>query len=175
MNPATAARTEDPPPYAPPTGATAALTAEEDDILARARSIIARRASVARLRYAATSPQVLKDWLMVRLGGLTTSEEFHCVYLDSQSRILVMECAAVGTLDRVHLYPREIAKRALELGAAAVVLAHNHPSGIPEPSRSDERLTQTMKTALGALDIRVLDHMIVGGDQVVSFAERGLL
>ena len=80
-----------------------------------------------------------------------------------------------GTLTQTSVYPREVAKRALELGAASVILAHNHPSGTAEPSRADEFLTQTLQRALALLDVRVLDHLVVGRGQVVSFAERGLL
>jgi DNA repair protein RadC len=80
-----------------------------------------------------------------------------------------------GTLTQTSVYPREVLKRALQLGAAALVLAHNHPSGVAEPSRADEFLTQQLKTALAFIDVRVLDHMVVGRTGVVSFAERGLL
>ena len=97
------------------------------------------------------------------------------LFLDAQSRLVRLEEMFRGTLTQTSVYPREIVKRALELGAAAVILAHNHPSGAAEPSRADEFLTQTLKSALALVDVRVLDHLVVGQASVVSFAERGLL
>jgi DNA repair protein RadC len=97
------------------------------------------------------------------------------MFLDSQQRLLKLEEMFRGTLTQTSVYPREVVKRALELHAGAVVLAHNHPSGAAEPSRADEFLTQTLKSALALIDVRVLDHLIVGHGEVVSLAERGLL
>ena len=97
------------------------------------------------------------------------------VFLDAQNRLLVLEELFRGSLTQTSVYPRDVVKRALDLHAAAVILAHNHPSGVCEPSRADEMLTQTLKSALALVDIRVLDHLIVGRADVVSFAERGLL
>ncbi len=116
----------------------------------------------------------MKDYLRLQLGA-RPHEVFAVRFVDAQHRLLAMEEMFRGTLTQTSVYPREVARRALELGAAAVVLAHNHPSGAAEPSRADEYLTQALKSALGLLDVRVLDHLVVGRDSVVSFAERGLL
>ena len=97
------------------------------------------------------------------------------LFLDGQHRLLRLEEMFHGTLTQTSVYPREVLRRALSLNAGAVVLAHNHPSGLAEPSRADEYLTQTLKTALQMIDVRVLDHIIVGQGQVVSLAERGLM
>ena len=97
------------------------------------------------------------------------------LFLDAQNRLLVAEELFRGTLTQTSVYPREVVKRALALNAAGVILAHNHPSGVAEPSRSDEMLTATLRQALALVDVRVLDHLIVAGAAMVSFAERGLL
>ena len=97
------------------------------------------------------------------------------LFLDAQHRLLQFDEMFRGTLTQTSVYPREVVRRALALNAAAVILAHNHPSGVAEPSRADEFLTQSLKSALQLVDVRVLDHMVVGRTQVVSFAERGLL
>lgn len=137
---------------------------------------IARRALAQRLAELPLfdSPQSLRDYLRLKLGYLE-HEVFAVLFLDTQHRLLVMEEMFRGTLTQTSVYPREVVKRALQLGAAAVVLAHNHPSGLAEPSRADEFLTQSLKAALGLVDVRVLDHLVVGRDATVSFAERGLL
>ena len=100
---------------------------------------------------------------------------FAALFLDSQHRLIALEELFRGTLSQTSVYPREVALRALHHHAAAVVLAHNHPSGSVQPSRADEVLTQTLKTALALLDVRVLDHVIVGPGQALSMAEQGLL
>jgi DNA repair protein RadC len=100
---------------------------------------------------------------------------FAVLFLDSQHRLIVLEPMFRGTLTQTSVYPREVVKRALALNAGAVILAHNHPSGAAEPSRADEYLTQTLKAALALVDVRVLDHLVVGRGRVTSFAERGLL
>ena len=119
-------------------------------------------------------PEQVKNYLQLQLGG-RGFEVFAVMFLDSQQRLLKLEEMFRGTLTQTSVYPREVVKRALELHAGAVVLAHNHPSGAAEPSRADEFLTQTLKSALALIDVRVLDHLIVGHNEVVSFAERGLL
>ena len=119
-------------------------------------------------------PQRVKDYLALELGALD-QEVFAAVFLDAQHRLLRFERLFQGTLSQASVYPREVVRRALALNAAAVVLAHNHPSGVAEPSRADEFLTQTLKSALALVDVRVLDHVVVGRGQVVSMAERGLL
>lgn len=120
------------------------------------------------------SPTRVKDFLQMQLGG-HEREVFAVMFLDAQHQLVLMEEMFSGTLTQTAVHPREIVKRAVEVNAAAVVLAHNHPSGVAEPSRADEHLTQTLIAALKLIDVKVLDHMVVGRSQVVSFAERGLL
>ena len=120
------------------------------------------------------APQRAKDYLRMQIGG-RSHEVFAVMFLDAKSQLIRFEEMFRGTLTHTAVYPREVVKRALELGAAGVVLAHNHPSGVAEPSRADEFLTQTLKSALALVDVRVIDHLVVGRGQVVSFAERGLL
>ena len=120
------------------------------------------------------SPGKVKEYVALQLGA-RAHEVFAVIFLDAQSRLIALEEMFRGTLAQTSVYPREVVKRALELGAAAVILAHNHPSGAAEPSRADEFLTQTLKSALALVDVRVLDHLVVGQGSVVSFAERGLL
>jgi DNA repair protein RadC len=120
------------------------------------------------------SPQRVKDYLGLQLGG-RTQEVFAVLFLDVQHRLLALEEMFRGTLSQTSVYPREVVRRALALNAGAVVLAHNHPSGAAEPSRADEFLTQTLRSALQLVDVRVLDHIVVGQGQTVSMAERGLL
>lgn len=120
------------------------------------------------------SPQALRDWLKLRCAGLE-HEIFLALYLDAQHRLIADVEVFRGTLTQTSVYPREIVKQALGHNAAAVAFAHNHPSGLTEPSRADEFLTLNLKTALGLVDVRVLDHFVVAADGLVSFAERGLL
>ena len=120
------------------------------------------------------SPQLVKDYLQMRLGNLP-HEVFAVVFLDAQQRLIACEELFRGTLTQTSVYPREVLKRALELNAAAVILSHNHPSGVLEPSRADELLTQTLKSSLNMVDIRVLDHVVVSRGGALSFAERGLI
>jgi DNA repair protein RadC len=137
---------------------------------------IARRALVQPLSAAPVfdHPQAVKDYVALQLRGLP-HEVFAVLFLDSQHRLLAMEELFRGTLAQTSVYPREVVKRALALNAGAAILAHNHPSGAAEPSRADEFLTTSIKGALQLVDVRLLDHLVVGGADVVSFAERGLL
>ena len=137
---------------------------------------LARRSLAQQLseRSAFGSPQQVKDYLRLQLAE-REHEVFAVLFLDSQHRLLVCDEMFRGTLTQTSVYPREVVKRALALNASAVILAHNHPSGVAEPSRADEFLTQTLKSALQLVDVRVLDHLVVARTQVVSFAERGLL
>ncbi|MEO7056782.1 MAG: DNA repair protein RadC [Caldimonas sp.] len=137
---------------------------------------LARRSVASELaaRPVFDSPARVKEYASLQLAG-RDHEIFAVLFLDAQSRLIRLEEMFRGTLTQTSVYPREVVKRALELGAAAVILAHNHPSGAAEPSRADEYLTQTLKTALALVDVRVLDHLVVGHGAVVSFAERGLL
>ncbi len=120
------------------------------------------------------APQRVKDYVALKLGG-RAQEVFALLFLDSQHRLLALDEMFSGTLTQTSVYPREVVKAALARNAAAVILAHNHPSGVAEPSRADEYLTAQLKAALALVDVRVLDHLIVGRGQVVSLAERGLL
>ncbi len=137
---------------------------------------LARRSLAQRLaqRTVLSSPQQVKDFLRLQLAH-EGQEVFAVMFLDVQNQLIRFEEMFRGTLSQTSVYPREIVKRALALQASAVILAHNHPSGTAEPSRADEFLTQTLKQALQLIDVRVIDHLVVGGDQAISFAERGLL
>ena len=142
-----------------------------DEVLQHARRVLSQR-----VRRGATmsSPEAVKDYLRVHLG--TLEHEVFCVlFLDAQHRIIEFRQMFRGTVSQTSVYPREVVKVALALNAAAAVMAHNHPSGTAEPSRADEFLTQALKTALALVDVRVLDHLIVAGAEVRSFAEYGLL
>ena len=120
------------------------------------------------------NPTAVKQFAALAIGALGF-EVFAVLFLDNQHRLLKHEEMFRGTLTQTSVYPREVVRRALELNSAAVIFAHNHPSGTAEPSRADEFLTQSLKAALQLVDVRVLDHLVVGRGQVVSFAERGLL
>ena len=120
------------------------------------------------------SPSDTRRFLQYHLGS-RSREIFTCLFLDSQHRVQRCEDLFFGTLDGAAVYPREVAVRALQYGAAAVIFAHNHPSGVAEPSSADRRITERLCAALSLLDIRVLDHIIVGSGQEYSFAEQGLL
>jgi len=120
------------------------------------------------------SPDRVKDYLRLHLAHLP-HEVFAVLFVDAQHRLLKFEEMFRGTLTQTSVYPREVVRRAMELHAGAVILAHNHPSGLAEPSRADEFLTQSLKSALQLVDVRVLDHLVVARSGVVSFAERGLL
>lgn len=121
------------------------------------------------------SPQAVRDWLRLKLARLP-HEVFVVLLLDSQNRLLHFEELFRGTLTQTSVYPREVVKLALKWNAAGVILAHNHPSGVAEPSRADEALTAALKQALALVDVRVLDHFVIAGPaQPLSFAERGLL
>ena len=123
---------------------------------------------------ALSSPQAVRDYLRLKLQG-RGHEVFVAVFLDAQNRVIEVEEMFRGTLTQTSVFPREIVKRALHHNAAAIIFAHNHPSGVAEPSRADEALTQTLKHTLALVDVKVLDHFVVGGDAAMSFAERGLL
>ncbi len=121
-----------------------------------------------------STPQAVKDYLSLTLGHLE-HEVFFVLFLDARNRLLAADEMFRGTLTQTSVYPREIAKRALTHNAAAAILAHNHPSGNPDPSQADRMLTRALKEALALVDVQVLDHIIVAGRQTRSFAEHGLL
>ncbi|MCU0957175.1 MAG: DNA repair protein RadC [Hydrogenophaga sp.] len=137
---------------------------------------LARRALAQELqsRPLFDSPRAVRDYLQLQIGA-RAHEVFAVLYLDSQNRLIALEELFRGTLTQTSVYPREVVLRALHHHAAAVVLTHNHPSGVAEPSRADESLTQSLKAALSLVDVRVLDHFIVTRNQAVSMAEMGLV
>jgi len=137
---------------------------------------LARRSIEGRLKAtsALTSPGAVRDFLRMTLGR-QPHEVFVCLWLDAQHRVIGCEESFRGTLTQTSVYPREIVKAGLKANAAAVIFAHNHPSGAAQPSRADELLTRNLKDALALVEIKVLDHFVVAGSQAISFAERGLL
>ena len=142
-----------------------------DEIIAGARHALAIR---VRKGTALTSPKLVRDYLTMRLAP-RECEFFSVLFLDNRHRLI--RCADLfrGTIDGASVHPREVVKEALARNAAAVILAHNHPSGVAEPSHADELITTRLKEALALVDIRVLDHVIVGDGGYVSMAEKGLI
>ena len=128
----------------------------------------------ARQRPALSSPSAVRDFLRLSIGS-REHETFVVLSLDAQHRVIDAAELFRGTLTQTAVYPREILKHVLRHNAAAVIFAHNHPSGVAQPSQADELLTRTLKDALALVDVRVLDHFIVAGNQTMSFAERGLI
>jgi DNA repair protein RadC len=121
-----------------------------------------------------TSPEATRDYLKSKLFGLA-QEVFACLFLDNRHRIIRYEELFYGTIDGASVHPREVVRRVIETNAAAVIFAHNHPSGVAEPSQADLRITQRLKDALALIEVRVLDHLIIGEGRGTSLAERGLL
>jgi DNA repair protein RadC len=121
-----------------------------------------------------SSPSAVRDFLRLQLQGRPV-EIFVGIFLDAQNRVIEVEELFAGTLTQTSVFPREVVRRALHHNAAGMIFAHNHPSGVTEPSHADENLTQALKQALALVDVRVLDHFIVGRGAILSFAERGLL
>ena len=126
------------------------------------------------IEVAIEDPAVSRALFMDFIGG-REHEVFAVAYLDTRHRVIKLEVAFKGTIDGATVYPRVVATRALELGAAAVLLGHNHPSGVPEPSLADQAITRRLKDALALLDVKVLDHVVVGNNETVSMAERGMV
>lgn len=143
----------------------------QDQTIRRALKILEDR---AREQDALTSPAAVRGYLRLKLAD-RQHEVFVCVFLDARNRVLAFEELFRGTLTQTSVYPREVVKEALAKNAAAVILCHNHPSGVAEPSIQDQALTRTLTEALGLVDVKVLDHFIVAGATALSFAERGLL
>jgi DNA repair protein RadC len=144
----------------------------DDEVIRLAVSILQHRFGLKRTHL--NSPGTVRDYLVLTLTG-REHEQFCCVYLDAQNRVIAFEELFRGTLTQTSIYPREIVKRALAHNAASLIFAHNHPSGIAEPSRSDEALTQSLKQSLALIDVKVLDHFIIGEGVALSMAERGLI
>jgi DNA repair protein RadC len=149
-----------------------ATTSEDDD------EVIVSAVGILRARFKErdvfAKPDAVKDYLRLQAQGLT-HEVFAVMYLDAHNRLIEYERMFRGTLTQTSVYPRELVKQALARNAASVVLHHNHPSGICQPSRSDEALTQALKAALALVDVRVLDHVITSDEGALSMAESGLL
>lgn len=146
--------------------------ADQDD------AIIAQALEILRKRYARGakigSPTDLRKYLALKFGDLE-HEAFSVIYVDTQHQIIAHDVEFTGTLDSCSVYPREIVKAAIRHNCSAVILAHNHPSGSAEPSRADRSITDQLKSSLDLIGVRVLDHIVTGGDTTVSFAERGWL
>ncbi|MCK9608936.1 MAG: DNA repair protein RadC [Methylomonas sp.] len=142
-----------------------------EDIVAMANRLIKRKFARGR---AMTSPTEAAAYLPAQMASYE-HETFWALFLDNQHRILAFEKLFTGTLASASVYPREVVKRSLQLNAAAIIFAHNHPSGAAVPSQSDKDITQKLKDALALIEVVVLDHFIVGGDDVTSLAEQGLL
>ncbi|MAE23566.1 DNA repair protein RadC [Pseudomonas chengduensis] len=147
------------------------LPATADQILAVARQVIDQKIPRGAQF---TSPTLVKDYLRTKLAGFE-HEVFAALFLDTQHGLIEYAELFRGTIDSAAVYPREVVKAALRLNAAAVIFAHNHPSGNPEPSQADRQITQRLKDALALVEVRTLDHIVVGGESTESFAERGLL
>jgi len=172
--PKTQARQQDPAPYRVDAEAGPdAVARREDAIIASALRILDARIRTGPVM---DSPRAVKDYLRLHFAEANAAgrEEFAVMFLAQDHRLIETRTLFRGTLAQTSVYPREVAKECLMRNAAAVVLAHNHPSGTAEPSRADEYLTRTLKDSLMLVDVRVLDHVVVG-DACVSFAERGLL
>lgn len=135
---------------------------------------LAKREGLVTLRLAIGSPEAAKDYFRLHFKGYE-AEAFVALFLDAGHRVIGVEELFRGTLTQTSVYPREVVRRSMVNNAAALIVAHNHPSGMAEPSRADEHLTLTLKSALSLVDVRLLDHFVVAGDTVVSFTERGLL
>lgn len=161
------ARNEDSPEY----GAARAEIAGENALIARALEILASRLKVGD---AMGSPSDVKAYVRLRIAALEY-EVFGLLLLDAQHRVIEASEMFRGSLTQTSVYPREVVKTVLAKNAAAVILYHNHPSGSTDPSRADEHLTQTLKSALALVDVRVIDHIVVSQSGATSFAERGLL
>lgn len=143
----------------------------QDQVIRRALRILDAR---MRTGDPLSSPNAVRDFLRLKLAGLPY-EVFFVIFLDAQNRVITAEEMFRGTLTQTSVFPREIVKAALVHNAASVIFAHNHPSGVAEPSHADENLTSTLKQALALVDVRVLDHFVLGGTSCLSFAERGLI
>lgn len=146
---------------------TRAVSREE--LLSLAKSLIAEELSRGDVM---SSPEATRRFLAIELAE-EEREVFAVVFLDSQHRLMAFERMFLGTIDSATVHPREVVKRCLALNAAAVIVAHNHPSGVAEPSAADRQITERLKSALALIDVRLLDHFVVGGADCVSFAERG--
>lgn len=145
--------------------------ANDEEILQAARDVMKRRLQRGT---ALTSPDLTREFLNVHLGPYE-HEVFAAIWLDNRHRVIAFEELFRGTIDGASVHPREVVKASMKFNAAACILAHNHPSGVTEPSQADMKITQRLKEALGLIDVRVIDHLVIGEGPACSFAERGLL
>lgn len=159
-----AVRNEEQPAYGKST------LASDDAIIAEALEILHDR--VRRMSDVLSDPDTVKQYLCLHMGHLE-HEEFGVVYLDTRHRVIDMGSLFRGTINSTTVHPREVVKEALLHSAAAVILYHNHPSGVPEPSYADRNITTRLTDALSTVEVRVLDHIVVAGDEAVAFSERG--
>ena len=148
------------------------FTAEESEVLAQAERILATR--IRRAVITVTGPEIFKQYLRTRFAPYER-EVFIAVFLDSQHRFIADEELFFGTIDGTSVHPREVVKAALRHNCAAVCVAHNHPSGVAEPSQADVRITERLRAVLALVDVRMLDHFVVGDEEVTSMATRGLI
>ena len=151
-----------------------AISLSEQTMIDQAASILDREMKLSSDATQLTSPKLVRQYLRFAIEA-KEHEVFVAIFLNTQHRVIESVELFRGTLDQASVYPREVAKEALKRNAGAVIFAHNHPSGEPEPSASDRNITERMKEALGLFDIKVLDHFVVGAGDIVSFAERGIL
>ncbi|CAM4367459.1 DNA repair protein RadC [Yersinia intermedia] len=150
----------------------AEMSPSEQRTIRRALNLLAKQLREPGIAF--TSTHVTRDWLRLHLTGLER-EVFIVLWLDNQNRLLAQETLFTGTINSTTVHPRELVKSAMKHNAASAVLAHNHPSQLAEPSQADRQITDRLVNALGLVDVRVLDHLVVGGLDIVSFAERGWL
>ena len=149
------------------------IDTSDDAIIESALTILEKKLRYRTDSPSLTSPQASKDYVKLQLSRYE-HEVFACLWMDNRNRVINFNKLFRGTIDGASVYPREVVKAALKHNAAAVIFAHNHPSGVAEPSHADEQITKRLKDALALIDVRVLDHLVVG-EEVISFAERGLL
>ena len=149
------------------------IDTSDDAIIESALTILEKKLRYSTDSPSLTSPQASKDYVKLQLSRYE-HEVFACLWMDNRNRVINFNKLFRGTIDGASVYPREVVKAALKHNAAAVIFAHNHPSGVAEPSAADEQITKRLKDALALIDVRVLDHLVVG-EEVISFAERGLL
>ena len=149
------------------------VSARDQATLSRA-AVILEKIAKSQPQHVVQDPAAAANIFRHRLSGLKR-EEFHVAFLSNTNYLIAAERMFLGTLSQCAVYPREIVRRALDLNAAAIVLAHNHPSGVLEPSEADKRLTSALRDACYMVDVRVLDHIIVAGGATLSFASKGLL
>ena len=154
-----------------PTAKSSLVSNEDQAILDQAAGILE---GLARKGDALTSPDLVRTWIKTELRS-EPSEVFSALFLDNRHRIISFDKLFFGTIDGATVHPREVVRRALHHNAAAVILAHNHPSGVAEPSRADQTITKRLSDALALIDVRVLDHIVVGDGAAVSLIERGLM